>query len=269
MKSFFYYENNQQHPGMPQEDAADNVDNIFAVSDGITHDDSESHYPNPSEAGIVAGITVTTLVNYLKGQTTPGQDSFADAFKTAQFAVKQFNTDSLRYHDREQNNYDYGSCVAAAAVILPESVEYGVLDDCRVQVFSKAGESKIELIHYVDQSAEYFYKDHDWNDLEARKFMRKFIRNQKYQTRAGGIIGYGAIDGFGDYTPYLQTGSCKLEPGDLVAVFSDGFIPALNDKAFLELLFSSDFGAGLKEQIKQYLSAKKIIKEKTAFFIKI
>jgi hypothetical protein len=269
-KVLIYHENNYKYPYIPQEDFYCSDKNIFVVTDGVTHDLLDGGlYPVPSDSLLVSKLTGDTLLNCLVTKEFVDDKHIREAFIEANTKVKEFNLKRELWVNRESNVYNYGSCVASLVIILENLVLYGVLDDCKVAVFDKPENNKIELKPYVDNSANYFNKKYDWSNPEHRKIWRKEIGNNSLRAEGNQEIGYGVIDGRDTFIDFLQIGSASIFQGDLVCVYTDGFDEPLKDKNFLNLLFASDFNMDLYEKISNYLRKEDLPKEKTAYFIKI
>jgi serine/threonine protein phosphatase PrpC len=267
VKYFLYHEDNQEDRNdRPQEDFFVAKNNIFIVADGITHDLVNGNYPNPSEAFLVAKMAAEGILNYLKNNFN-NLDDIKKAFLTANQKIVAFQKKSNLYKNRESNNYTFGATVIAAATVKDDKLYYGVLDDCFVSVFGNDGVDYLRLIPYVEKSAKYLFSQYNWDDLKGRKFWRKNIRN--HQIKVGNkSYGYGALDGHGNYEPFLQIGEIELKKGDFICIYSDGFIKPLEDKEFVAKIRRMNGSLNDLEFIAGYLREKRINKEKSCYFIK-
>lgn len=262
MKYFLYHENHQGKLERPQEDFFVNSNNIFIVADGVTHDLIKSKYPHPSDAYLVAKMASETI---LKSQNSGFK--IKESFREAHEVIKEFQKKRELYQNRESNNYNFGAAVIAAAIIKDDKLFYGVLDDCSIAVFGRDGIDRLKLIPYVEKSSKYLFSQYSWDNLLGRKFWRKNIRN--HQIKVGNkTYGYGVLDGHGNYEPFLQTGKVELKKGDLICVYSDGFIKPLQDKEFIKKVRQMDGSPQDLEFISHYLRKNDINKEKSCYFIK-
>ncbi|MGB6839010.1 MAG: protein phosphatase 2C domain-containing protein [Microgenomates group bacterium] len=270
IKALIYQENNIKYPYKPQEDSFLSKDNIFAVTDGITHDKGEGGlYPTPSDSKEVAQLVAKELVNNLIAKKDHNEKTIKEAFVAANKKVKTFNSKSKMWANKGKTVYDIGACTASLVILKEKSVLYGILDDCSAAVFDENLEDKIQIRDYVVESAKYFNQHYDWSNPKDRKVWRKEIRNHKFKTKNGEEIGYGALDGREGFINFLQTGEVKATKSDLVCIYSDGFFKAINDLNFIKLIKDSNFDGSLYERINRYLRNKGLDKEKTAYFIKL
>lgn len=270
MKHIIYHENNLKYPYLPQEDYyAHSQDNgVYIVSDGVTHDAKDlSKYPVPSEAYEVARIICDTVVENLN-EKNHSIDSLKDAYKLANQKVLEFNLSSDLYKDRKINGFTIGAATTSAVWIKDCKLIYGVLDDCFVSVFNKNLEMYPKLEKYVEISAEYLDKNFDWSDIETRRHWREDIRNHVIKV-GDKEYGYGVIDGRDGFDKFLQLGEIDLEKGDLVCVYSDGFINLINNKNFIKEIKNQEFTNDTCEYISKMSVELKQEKEKTCYFIKI
>ncbi len=270
MKHIIYHENNLKYPYLPQEDYyAHSQDNgVYIVSDGVTHDAKDlSKYPVPSEAYEVARIICDAVVENLN-EKNHSIDSLKDAYKLANQKVLEFNLSSDLYKDRKINGFTIGAATTSAVWIKDYKLIYGVLDDCFVSVFNKNLEMYPKLEKYVEISAEYLDKNFDWSDIETRRHWREDIRNHVIKV-GDKEYGYGVIDGRDGFDKFLQLGEIDLEKGDLVCVYSDGFINLINNKNFIKEIKDQEFTNNTYKYISKMSSDLKQEKEKTCYFIKI
>ncbi len=251
-----------------QEDFHANSDNIFVVADGVTHDlDEDGNYPYPSDSALVARIVCDSLVTSLNKACRSLED-MGDAFIAANSEVARINEQNSRYMNRELNGYDIGAATVAAIVIDGTRLLYGVLDDCYVSVFGKDYIDHPILKSYVDRSANYLDAHFDWANIETRKLWRKEFRNSKYIAN-GQMYGYGALDGREGFLDYLQLGEVKLNKGDLVCVYTDGFIKLVQDREFIQGLREGTFSPETHEFINKRALDIQAHKEKTGYFIQV
>lgn len=266
LKHFIYHENNLEKTYIPQEDFYQNVDNIFVVSDGITHDLVDGFYPNPTDSGIVANLICNTISKELEKSDKEIGD-IKRAVKKANAEVKKFNESTKLYVERESNGYTIGAAVFAVIVIKEDRLLYGVLDDCYFSIFSDDLIDHPILKSYVDKSAKHYDANYDWSKTEDRKIWRKDYRNNE-QEIDGEKLGYGAIDGREGFENFVQYGEELLKPNDLVCLYTDGFIKIMKDLEFIKKIKETDFSMDTLDFISNYTKEKGIKKEKTCYFIK-
>lgn len=266
IEHFIYHENNLEKPYIPQEDYYQNTDNVFVVSDGITHDLVDGFYPNPSDSGKVANIICETISKELENSNKQ-LDDIKKAVKKANIEVKRFNESSELYAQRDSNGYTIGAAVFAVIVIKKNRLLYGVLDDCYFSIFSDDLVDHPTLKSYVDKSVKHFDANYNWSKPEDRKVWRKEYRNNEIVVQ-GGKLGYGAIDGREGFEQYVQYGEEILRQNDLICVYTDGFIKIMRDSEFIKSVKNDIFTMDTIEFISKYTRDKDIKKEKTCYFIK-
>lgn len=267
IKSILYHENNRKHSYIPQEDAYANIDNIYVVADGVTHDKTEDDlYPMPSDSAKVAQIICDEVTDYLKGKI-PSLDLIKEAYLIANRKVQEYNETRPLYQNRENNGYAIGAATSAMLWLNKDKLLYGVVDDCFISVFSDDYVDHPMLKSYVEQSAKFLDSNYDWSNPETRKLWRKEIRNNTY-VHEGKEYGYGVIDGREGFVKYMQLGEVELKTNDLVCVYTDGFIKMLQNIEFVKGLREQSFSSETYEYIKNWSEKLDNYKEKTAYFIK-
>ena len=270
MKHLLYHENNLKHPYAPQEDSYfhSRDKNIFVVADGVTHDPTDpTLYPMPSDAYEVAKIICEQVVKDLENKPYT-QESLREAYKKANEKVAEYNATSALYKNRESNGFTIGSATTATIWIENYKLLYGVLDDCFISVFSDDLVDHPMLKSYVEIAAKYLDSKFDWGKIETRRHWREDIRNHKVFIE-GKEYGYGVIDGREGYDQFLQVGEVKLKKGDLVCVYTDGFIKLMQNQEFIRTIKEQPFAADTYKYISDTTSKLDQYKEKTCYFIKI
>ncbi|PJA87209.1 MAG: hypothetical protein CO141_00615 [Candidatus Moranbacteria bacterium CG_4_9_14_3_um_filter_42_9] len=231
MKHVLYHENNLKHPYIPQEDSYlhSTKECVYVVADGVTHDSTDpTLYPMPSDSFEVARIVCSEVIKYLEGKefTTA---SIRSAYLEANKKVAEYNLHSPLYAGRKSNGFTIGAVATSVVWIKDNKLLYGVLDDCFISVFGEDLIDQPMLKSYVEISAKYLDGNFDWGKIETRRHWREDIRNHKIVVD-GKEYGYGIIDGREGFEQYLQLGEADLNKGDLVCVYTDGFIKMLQNK---------------------------------------
>jgi len=269
MRHILYHENNLKYPYAPQEDSYlhSTKESIFVVADGVTHDPTDpTLYPMPSDSFEVARIVCNEVVKYLEGKEfTTG--SIKSAYLEANKKVADFNSHSSLFEERNSNGFTIGAVTTSVVWIKENKLLYGVLDDCFISVFGEDLVDRPILKSYVEISAKYLDGNFDWGKIETRRHWREDIRNHKVIVE-GNEYGYGVIDGREGFDQYLQTGEVTLNKGDLVCVYTDGFIRMLQNKEFVRELKEKSFTADTYKFISETATKLEQHKEKTGYFIK-
>jgi len=269
MKHILYHENNHMRPYAPQEDSYyHSVKNgVFVVADGVTHEPTDPVlYPMPSDAYEVARIICHEVVEYLEKKDF-SEETIKKTYEAANKKVLSFNKKSSLYKNRENNGYTIGAATSSMVWIKDSKLLYGVLDDCFISIFSADLVDHPMLPSYVEQSAKYVDGNFDWGKIETRKYWRKDIRNHKIVVD-GKEYGYGVIDGRKGFEQFLQLGEVQLKKGDLICVYTDGFIKLLQNLDFIKKLKNNDFTAETFELISNTAKEMGVQEEKTCYFIK-
>ena len=93
------------------------------------------------------------------------------------------------------------------------------------------------------------------------------MKNNKQKIN-GEEIGYGAVDGNEGFFQFVQFGEEKLNHGDLICLYTDGFIRLLKDKNFVKHMYESKLELNVFKYISDYTKENKIYQEKTCYFIR-
>lgn len=167
-----YYEDNPNFAH--KEDSHLHKKNLFAVSDGITHDMQKNNlYPNTSDASLVANIATKSLIEYCLSRKVISNNDIKKAFFYSNSNIRSFNLNSELWKNREKSAYDFGACVASLAVFENDKLEYGILDDCRISVFGNDLKNRIDVNNYVEITAKYFKVNYQWSKKGIELFGEK------------------------------------------------------------------------------------------------
>ena len=108
-----------------------------------------------------------------------------------------------------------------------------------------------------------------WDLPEARKLVRSKYRNNLNNIVDGKCVSYGALTGEESAVSFIRSGQIKLEDGDIIIVYSDGFSYYLTDKEFINNIINFDnavFETYIEEKSKE--DYEKYGKEKTLVMFK-
>lgn len=237
----------------PEEDESYASENEGIIADGVTRDpigdpdlshyskeDYIKKYPRPSGASEAAKIVCKTFA--------ASNASLYERLKACNEKIKEYNDKEIPECDYLQN--DYYASVASCMEIKEDILQYAYICDCGVIVYDHEGKIKMQT---VDDKARYSdqYIDHigiPWNLPEARVLVRKEFRNQPEKRINGECVSYGALTGEESALPFIRTGSLKLQKGDFVLLYSDGFAAYLKEKEFIKNLLHFE-----KEKMDAYI----------------
>ena len=258
----------------PIEDQYYANDTEAIVADGITRDpigisdfskftkkEFLEKYPRPSGAELAAKEVCSTFSN--------NTGSLVDRLIEANRSIKRLNEKSISECDYLENDY-YGT-VASCVSIEDNILNYAYICDCGVIVYNKNGNVKFKT-----EDDKELYSDPyinkigiPWNLPEARKIVRSEYRNNLNNIIDGKCVSYGALTGEESAVSFIRSGQLKLEDGDIIVVYSDGFTYYLSDKEFINNIIKFD-----KNVFEKYIETKskedyeKYGKEKTLIMFK-
>ena len=258
----------------PIEDQYYANDNEAIVADGITRDpigisdfskctkqEFLEKYPRPSGAELAAKEVCSTFSN--------ATGSLDDRLIEANKSVKRLNEKCINECDYLENDY-YGT-VASCVCIEDNILNYAYICDCGVIVYDKNGNIRFK----TDDDKELYSDQYinkigiPWNLPEARKIVRSEYRNNLNNIIDGKCVSYGALTGEENAVSFIKSGQLKLEDGDTIIVYSDGFSYYLNEFEFINNVtnFNKDiFEKYVDEKSKE--DYEKYGKEKTLVIFK-
>lgn len=258
----------------PIEDQYYANDNEAIVADGITRDpigisdfskctkhEFLEKYPRPSGAELAAKEVCSTFSN--------ATGSLVDRLIEANRSVKRLNEKCINECDYLENDY-YGT-VASCVSIEDNILNYAYICDCGVIVYDKNGNIRFK----TDDDKELYSDQYinklgiPWNLPEARKIVRSEYRNNLNNIIDGKCVSYGALTGEENAVSFIKSGQLKLEDGDTIIVYSDGFSYYLNEFEFINNVtnFNKDiFEKYVDEKSKE--DCEKYGKEKTLVIFK-
>ncbi len=259
----------------PIEDQFYADDKEAIVADGITRDpigafdlatcsfeEMLEKYPRPSGAEIVAKEICNTFYK--------SAGTLKERLEICNNNIKKINEKNIKFCDYLQNDL-YGA-VASCIKIENDVLYYAYICDCGVIIYDSRGNIKFQT-----KDDKLLYSDPyinkigiPWNLPEARIIVRRDFRNKPNNTENGKCVSYGAITGESEALNFIKSGKKKVEKGDLVLVYSDGFSNFLHEKDFINEIKNFN-----KISFEQYINNKSITnydsygKEKTIVLYKI
>ncbi len=240
----------------PVEDQYYATDTEAIVADGITRDpigisdlskssmkEMIEKYPRPSGGELAAKEICDSF------STSTG--SLLDRLVKANESIKKLNKQYVPECDYLENDY-YGT-VASCISIDNDILNYAYICDCGVIVYDKNGNVKFK----TDDDKELYSDPYinmigiPWYLPEERVKVRSEFRNNINNIVDGKCVSYGALTGEESAVNFIKYGQVKLDDGDIIIVYSDGFSYYLFDKEFIGHIinFSCD-------EFKKYVEAK-------------
>lgn len=251
---------------------ADDIQAI--VADGITRDpigvldlsscsfeEMLQKYPRPSGAELAAKEIVTTF--------SKSSGSLKERLIKCNNSVKKLNDKYIKKCDYLQNDY-YGA-VASCVSIKNDILYYAYICDCGVIVYNELGEVRFQTRNDKQQDSDKYIKNIGipWNLPESRVIVRRDYRNNLDNIVNGKCVSYGALTGEKQAEEFIRIGSLSLNTGDIIVVYSDGFMNFLHDNSFIKHILNFN-----KDEFEQYVEKKsntdydKYGKEKTIILLK-
>lgn len=244
------------------------------VADGITRDpigisdfskctkeDFLEKYPRPSGAELAAKEVCKTF------SITSG--SLVERLIESNKKVKELNDEHIPKCDYLENDY-YGTA-ASCISIDGEVLSYAYICDCGIIVYDKNGNIKFQTEDDKELYSDPYINQIGipWHLKEARVIVRSKYRNNLENIVDGKCVSYGALTGEESAINFIKNGTLKLEEGDIIIVYTDGFICYLNDREFINYIINFD-----KDTFEKYIDEKskedneKYGKEKTLVMFK-
>ncbi len=297
MKTFVYHENASGKASFTKAGDAWRINptqDIFAVADSplrcLIRDTKE--YPFDDYGYEAADTFCKSFIKYGKEflkSPKPNEKSFKKVLIQCNREIGKLNKQlGKEYNDK--TNYDIAETVGVGMIIKDNKLFYGGLEDCYVNVLRgeqlknqanwryqimKAGEY-IDYLSKEDKLKDYIPK-------ELRKKIRKsnqwepcwcnYLRNNnKAFDNGGNLVGWGCFTGEKSAEYFIQSYSIDLKEGDHILLFSDGMIPALDNKEFLKWFIENRsnsfyFQLQMREKIQELLKNHNAAdKEKTLIY---
>jgi hypothetical protein len=280
MRPFIYHENPSGTTAFMKSGdsfAVDENRNIFVVADSPLRcliRDTKS-YPFDDHGFEAADTFCKSFVENGKLLLDSGiftEDSFRELLVKSNSDLKRLNEElGKKYNDKE--NYDITETVGMGALIKDDTLYYGGLEDCYVNVLRGEDLKDVATIDYQIMKA-----DHYLNGISAKGELEKYIpegiqgklrkehewepcwcnylrNNFDLVDEDGQHAGWGCFTGEESAEPFFQVHSLKLEKGDRILVFSDGMIPVLDNQDFLKWFVANNESTFTF----QYLMSQKIM----------
>jgi len=210
---------------------------IFVVADGVTRSHFEDgRYAHYSGARKAAEIFCKSALSYLEERFNP--EKIKEAFDFANQKIKELNIEAGIDKKLNYIECDWLDTVGVAGVISEDKLHYGYVGDCGLIIFDKDNKKKFQTEDMVSPAVKKFIESYkNWKNLasnQKRLIIHKELRNNTDKK------GYGTFSGENGVKNYYNIGSEKLEEGDLVVFYSDGFLEYIGDNHFIDILRKGD-----------------------------
>jgi len=258
MKTFVYHENASGKASFTKTGDAWSIDDdlkIFAVADSplrcLIRDTKQ--YPFDDYGYEAASTFCKCFIKYCKTQLS--SENFS--LKTLEDVLIKSNEDikklNIQLGKKFNNplNYDLAETVGVGAVIKGSTLYYGGLEDCYVNVLRGNNlENIAEWDNQIVKASKYIDKlssEDKLKDYIPKKLINKlkkenqwepcwcnYLRNNKNALdEEGNLVGWGCFTGEKEAEEFIQTYSIPLKKNDHILLFSDGMIPVLRGKGFI------------------------------------
>lgn len=240
---------------------------VFVVADGVTRRGFTGAYPNPSPAAEAARAIVeaagTALSNHHQ-RLIPA--SVSNAMSRGNRAVQDLNQRLSLCDDHNYWDRDLAGAVAACLVLRPHHFLYGFIGDCGLAHFDVTG----KLFWHTPDMLEPIIKQGLIPPIEEIGEKQRFIivrRDLRNKPRAPHPT-YGVFTGEKAALDYVQAARRGYDPGDILAVYSDGAAPFVTADPEFGLLLALGEEKDIQAYVAQRSSPKQHNDEKTLIIVR-
>jgi serine/threonine protein phosphatase PrpC len=258
MHTFVYHENASGDKSFTKTGDAWNIDDknmIFAVGDSplrcLIRDTKE--YPFDDYGYEAASTFCNSFIKYTKEylkDPTFSTSTLKEILIKCNREIYKLNKE-LNKKYKDLVNYDLAETVGVGALIKDNKLYYGGVEDCYVHVLRGEALKNIATWDYqIKKASKYIDKLSSENKLKdyiPKELINKlkkenrwepcwcnYLRNNKNALdEEGNLVGWGCFTGEKEAEEFIQTHSVKLKKNDYILLFSDGMIPVLRDKGFI------------------------------------
>lgn len=210
---------------------------IFVIADGVTRSHSkDGRYSCRNGARKAAEVFCKSVLSYLEQNFDPKKIN--EAFNFANQKIGELN---IEFGIKEKLNYieyDWLDTVGVAGIISEGVLYYGYVGDCGLIVFDKDNQKKFQTEDMVFPAIKKAREIHkNWKRFALNK--RRLIMRKKFRNNPD-KKGYGTFSGEKGVENYYNLSEKKLEAGDIVVFYSDGFLEYIKDERFIKILRAGD-----------------------------
>lgn len=275
IQTFHFSNTFPNKPARPDEDFLLVKENTFAVFDGVTLL-FQDPYPDPSPAYDVSQIAAETIAEVISQDVSQGTISLLNkVFKEANSRVKEYNN-RLGITRKTVNhlNRQYASTVGAFGFFANGILYFAQINDSGVMVFDPLGNREVDFvinskpfINYLTglEKAGKFQP----GSKEEHIFVRSQVVNNRNLFYQGQKIDFGVMNGQDEAVDFLHFGCCNLASGQIALFYTDGFLPFVYDRDFIQRLYKTDKKSDLEDYLKaKEKEAEKFQKEKSLIIVR-
>ncbi len=181
------------------------------------------------------------------------EDSLREVLVNSNSAIRELN-ERLNKSYGDELNYDLAETIGMGAIVYGNKLFYGGLEDCYVTVLRGGNYRNLTTFDFQIQKAFSYLESLSHNELLEfipEKLESKlseeaigesckcnFLRNNlEAFDKQGDFVGWGCFTGEKEVEKFLQVRSLQLEPDDRIFLLTDGMLPVLDNKDFLDWFF--------------------------------
>lgn len=241
---------------------------FYAVLDGV-------NLFKPTESGkqalksSVSDAVQSLMVNFL-GE----EPSLSKAWQNLDsFFAQENKTRGVTPENVDHVKHQFFSAVGCFGYIHKNTFHFSQLNDCGVMVFDPSRNREVDVVLNQTATIKFIENNRQQNkwepDSEAEHvFVRSSVVNNSTLNWNDVPLNFGVCDGTGRCFDFIKYGSYSLWPNQVIFLYSDGFLPFVYDKEFVDLAFTSN-----SENISRFVLEKekldpKFRKEKTLHIIR-
>lgn len=246
-------------------------------------------YPQDDHGLEAAQTFCDSVVRSLSNSVNKDKQSFLTALITANNKIKKLN-ESLGRTKKDYLHYDLAETVGVAAIQTGNQLIYGGLEDCYVFVLRGGQlENMAPFDYQIVKAAKYVEKITNEGKYKAELppdlisalpeealwepvWCNVLRNNHEIKDENNELVGWGAFTGEESAEHFIQVHQIELLPGDHIFILSDGMLPLLNNKVFLNWFISHvettfRFSLSLREKIMEVLGKENIETHKEKTFV--
>ncbi len=246
-------------------------------------------YPQDDHGFEAAETFCRSVVESLSNSSSIDKQTFLASLLTANSEIKKLN-ESLGRTEKDYLHYDLAETVGVAAIQTGDQLIYGGLEDCYVFVLRGEQLENVAPFDYqIVKAAKYVervtnegkYKAELPRDLVSALpeealwepvWCNILRNNHEIKDENDELVGWGAFTGEERTEPFIQVHQIELQPGDHVFVLSDGMLPLLNSKVFLNWFVLNvetnfRFSLSLREKVIKILGKDNVDTHKEKTFV--
>jgi len=251
-------------------------ENIFVVTDGFSalFDNETGLKGYGKQAAEIAGKSLFDYIQEHIEKEIDGNNLLIGAYKYANAQIKKYNEElGANYSNLDFEKIGLVGCTCAYGFVKEKVLYFAQLNDSGVMVFDQYGNREIDFIY--NQSAYYKYikelreqKGIEEDSVKEHQLIRKEIINNFDLIYLDLNAGLGAMTGQEESVKFLHYGCSHLFCGQKALFYTDGFIPYVYSKEFIDVLLEKN-----DKEVKRFVESKmqesseKYGKEKTLILI--